>query len=95
MLLRDHSESDQVFTVNALRVIAKRSQDNGNAAPTFFARILGFDSLDIEVSAVATSGLSACMLALEPSDNKAFDVGNRDYLVNGCSVHRAPAPTSR
>ncbi len=39
--------------VNALRVIAKRSQDNGNAAPTFFARILGFDSVDIVTSAVS------------------------------------------
>ncbi len=39
--------------VNALRVIAKRSQDNGNAAPTFFARILGFDSVDIVTSAIS------------------------------------------
>lgn len=75
--------------VNALRVIAKRSQDNGNAAPTFFTRILGVNSLDIEVSAVALSGDSAtpCILALDPSSFEAFGVGNRDYVTNGCSVH--------
>lgn len=73
--------------VNALRIVAKRSQDNGNAAPTFFARILGVDSIDIEVSAVATTDSAACILALDPTSTAAFDVHNRDYIANGCSVH--------
>ncbi len=73
--------------VNALRVITKRSQDNGNPAPTFFSRILGFGSLDIEVSAVALSASPVCILALEPTDPQAFAIGNRTYTANDCSVH--------
>ena len=82
----------QTFTpagtpVNALRVIAKRSQDNGNAAPTFFAHLLGFDSLDIEVSAVAITESSVCMLALDPTGSGAMKFeGDEEITANGCSI---------
>ncbi len=39
--------------INAVRVVTQRSQANGNAAPLFFARILGFDQIDIVTSAVS------------------------------------------
>ncbi len=38
---------------NAVRVTTRMSQNNGNAAETFFARVLGFDDVDISTTAVA------------------------------------------
>ncbi len=73
--------------LNALRVTAKRSQDNGNAAPTYLAGLLGFNSVDIQVSAVATFGSQICILALEPTDPQAFEIGNRTFTANNCSIH--------
>jgi hypothetical protein len=49
--------------VNAVRVVTRRSQANGNAAGLFFARVLGFNEVDMETSAVAAFG-----------SNKAWDV---------------------
>lgn len=48
----------RVFTAgggapNAVRVTTRMSQQNGNAAETFFARVLGFDDVDISTTAVA------------------------------------------
>jgi Flp pilus assembly protein TadG len=39
---------------NAVKVTVRRSTDNNNAVPTFFARVLGFGSVDVVASAVAT-----------------------------------------
>jgi len=49
--------------VNAVRVVTRRSQANGNATGLFFARVLGFNEVDMETSAVAAFG-----------SNKAWDV---------------------
>ena len=38
---------------NALSVTVRRTQANGNEAPTFFASVLGFNSVDIVTTAVA------------------------------------------
>jgi hypothetical protein len=73
---------------NALQIIAKRSQDNGNPAPTFFGRIIGINSVDIEVSAVATSpDDAACLLVLDTTSAAALDINNRTFTTNGCSIH--------
>ena len=39
--------------INAVRVVTRRSQANGNAAGLLFARVLGFDEVDMETSAIA------------------------------------------
>ena len=39
---------------NAVKVTVRRSATNDNSVPTFFARIFGFDSVDVDASAVAT-----------------------------------------
>ncbi len=50
--------------VNAVRVVTRRSQANGNTAPTFFASIIGFDGVDIELAAIAAGARSQCVVAL-------------------------------
>ena len=50
--------------VNAVKVTTRRTQGNGNAAPTFFARIVGFGDVDIMRDAIAASGRSQCVVAL-------------------------------
>jgi Flp pilus assembly protein TadG len=52
--------------LNAVRVIAHRSRSNGNPVQTFFARVLGFNQVDVEASAIAASksSLPLCILAL-------------------------------
>ncbi len=41
--------------INAVRVVTRRSQVNGNAAGLFFARILGFNQVAVEATAIASS----------------------------------------
>jgi Flp pilus assembly protein TadG len=40
--------------LNAVKVTVRRSATNNNSVPTFFARVLGFGSVDVVTSAVAT-----------------------------------------
>jgi uncharacterized membrane protein len=49
--------------LNAVKVTTRMSQQNGNAAGTFFASVLGFGAVDITASAVAAY-----------EDNKEWDV---------------------
>ncbi len=73
--------------LNAVRVIARRSQANGNGAGLFFARVLGFDQVDVVTSAVATKTLSVCMLALDPTGSGAIKFeGDETITASGCSV---------
>ena len=41
--------------INAVKVTVRRSDANNNPVPTFFARVLGFDSVDVVASAVASA----------------------------------------
>ncbi len=43
-----------VSTINSVRVTARTGASNGGATPMFFARVLGWNSLDQKASAVAT-----------------------------------------
>ncbi len=74
--------------INAVRVVTRRSQANGNAAGLFSARILGFNQVDMETTAIARAGsfFPYCVLALEPDDQKAVDTGNGTITANGCDV---------
>ncbi len=61
--------------INAVRVVTRRSQANGNAAGLFFASVLGFNQVDVETSATASfqSG-GACVVALDPSVDDALKI---------------------
>ena len=74
--------------INAVRVVTRRSQANGNAAGLFFAPILGFNQVDVETTAIARTGgfPPYCLLALDPNDQKALDIGNATITANGCNV---------
>lgn len=75
--------------LNAVRVITRRSQANDNAARTFFAGILGFNSVNIDTSAIAalTATGVTCVLALSTSAGGAISTsGTADVRIDGCSV---------
>lgn len=83
----------RVFTpggapLNAIQVTARRSQANGNPAPTFFARLFGKNGIDITAFTIAVQrgAGSPCVLSLEPTDQKGLDVGNRTLTANNCSI---------
>ncbi len=74
--------------INAVRVVTRRSQANGNAAGLFFARILGFDDVDVETTAIASSsgGGDLCVIALDPSAVGAITVSGGAVVTMACGV---------
>ncbi len=80
-------EDDDVDPINAVRVVTRRSQANGNAAGLFFARVLGFNEVDMETSAIASSsGAGACVIALDPSADSALKVAGNAAVTLACGV---------
>ncbi len=75
--------------VNAVRVIAQRSAANNNAAPTFFASVLGNGATDISVDAIALQKIvNPCILALHPSSDKAVEVNSNGQIsAQDCDIH--------
>ncbi len=72
---------------DAVQVTVRRTAANGNAVPTFFARILGYDEIDIVVTAIASStDASPCLLALEPDNQSVMVNSNSAINANGCKV---------
>lgn len=72
---------------NSVRVVTRRSQVNGNPAGLFFARALGFESIDLGTSAVALyESLEGCVIALDPSADKAMKVSGTADVDLGCGV---------
>jgi len=85
---RDKSFTTGATPPDAVRVTVRRSASRGNPVETHFAHLLGFPEVDVEASAIATSGNPAvCILALEPHDQKAIHLGNGTITANGCIVH--------
>jgi Flp pilus assembly protein TadG len=75
--------------LNAVEVVTRRSQANGNAAGAFFARIIEKDSIDIKSSAIAVIGTDgeACVLALSGSASGAVSTsGGAIVSLDACSV---------
>ena len=74
--------------VNAVQVVARRSQANGNAAGTFFARIQGNNSVDIRTSAIALLNENTlCLLSLDPSTSGAMSLDSDAVIdASGCTV---------
>ncbi len=72
--------------VNAVQVTTRRSQGNGNAAPTFFASIAGFDNVDIVRGAIAAGSRSQCVVALGESGNTMNLNSTSSIDADGCSI---------
>ncbi len=92
----------QTFTaggtpLNAVRVVTRRSQVNGNAAGLFFARVLGFNQVDVETTAIAAlgEGSSVCIHALSPNVQRALHVNNGTLVANGCDIQVNSTHASR
>ena len=74
--------------LDAVRVVTRRSQVNGNAVGLFFASTLGFNQVDVETAATASSqsGGDACVIALDPSTNDALKVAGNADVTLACGV---------
>ena len=74
--------------VNAIRVITRQAQSNGNAARTLLASALGIDTVDLSASAIAVKKPGgACLLALDPSADKALEVkSNAKITASDCNI---------
>jgi hypothetical protein len=73
--------------INAVRVVTRRSQANGNAAGLFFARVLGFDEVDMQTSAIASSKAGdSCIIALDPSADDALQIGGTANVDMACGA---------
>jgi hypothetical protein len=84
----------KVFTVNglptnAVRATARRDTTNSNATRTFFASILGDDSVNIATQATAVQKVfvAPCLLALDPASDVAFTLDSNAIVdLTGCGV---------
>ncbi len=74
--------------LNAVRVVTRRSQVNGNAAGLFFARVLGFNQVDVKTTAIARlpSAGDACIVALDPSVDDALRIGGTANVTMTCGA---------
>ena len=71
-----------------VRVTTRLSSENGNAMATVFAAVMGINSLDISVSAVAGRGGTPCVLALDPNMSASMLLdSNADVEAISCGVH--------
>jgi Flp pilus assembly protein TadG len=69
---------------NAVRVTLRRATANDNAVPMYFARLIGFDTRDVEVMAIAFTSLSDdnfCILALDPDGAGAVTLNGTPALT--------------
>ncbi len=81
---------------NAVEVIAQRTDDNENAVELFFARVLGFDTVDIEASAIVLRrDVSGCIVALDPTADGALTIsGNADVNLDCGALVNSNSPTA-
>lgn len=76
-----------VAPLNAIRVTARRSQDNGNPLGLLFARVMGFAETDVSVTSLAGRSADAvCLLALDPNSGGTVHLGNAGVTTTDCSV---------
>jgi len=82
--------------MNSVRVVTRRFQANGNAAGLFFARVLGFDQVDMQATAIASSqgGGDSCIIALDPSANDALRIAGTASVTMSCAA-RVNSPDNR
>ncbi len=93
--------STRVYTrsgtpTNAVEVIAQRTAANGNAVGLFFARVFGFDEIDIEASSIVLRrDVSGCIVALDPTADGALTIsGNADVNLDCGALVNSNSPTA-
>ncbi|MEX2649932.1 MAG: TadG family pilus assembly protein [Alphaproteobacteria bacterium] len=86
-------EATSTFTagatpINAVRTTARRDAGSANQVQLFFARIIGFDSIDLAATAIAaaTGGGEACILALDPSASASIEMSGTVDISLGCGL---------
>ncbi len=83
----------RVFTanstpVNAVRVITRRAEDNGNPLGLFFARVLGVVDTNVASMAIASGHALPCVLALAPNGSNSLYVdSNAGINLTNCTIH--------
>lgn len=73
---------------DAIRVIATRSTKNRNPVPTFFLRLAGFKSWNIQVESIANRSTSTCKVADIATDG-TFKITSNNNFYNGFCVEAA------
>lgn len=81
----------RVFTpdaapLNGVRVVLRRSEGNGNALPTTFLRLIGRNSWDVSVSAVAATTGGNCVLALSTDGAEGIHSNGAPFAQLGCNI---------
>ncbi len=70
---------------NAVRVTATRSSENSNAVPTFFLRLAGFESWNIQVHSIAYRASETCAI-VDISTNGTVEFDDESDYYNGYCV---------
>lgn len=91
----------RVFTakltpLNAVRVVDRRADENGNASPLFFAGLPGFVNTDISADAIAMAPMDPiCIMALKPKGSGGIGlVGGSDINAPSCQIQVASTDSS-
>lgn len=75
----------QGTSANSVKVTTRLASANGNAFSNSLAHVIGFDILDISVSAIAGRGRVPCVLTLNPSSSKSARIkSNGDVQTIDC-----------
>ncbi len=76
--------------INAVQVIASRTSKGANPVPTFFLRLAGLKSWDIQVESVAYRATNTCASVDISTDGK-FEIASDNEFYNGFCVAAAKA----
>jgi Flp pilus assembly protein TadG len=94
VLVGNWNGATRVFThngapTNAIRVTARRDAANSNPVSTFFAKVLGIETVDVSAKSTALQKnfVAPCLLALDPTSDDAFTLDSNAIVdLTGCGV---------
>ena len=81
----------QTGAPTAVSVILRKTVERGNAVPTVFGKVLGYDTIEVgssSKSAAVAGGVNPlCVLVLDPADSNAMDVRSNGRInAQGCAA---------
>ena len=74
--------------VDAVRIVTRRSGDNGNAVGLFFGRIIGFDEMDVTRTSIAVKKSNSCYTNGIVAGNQVLSSSNNNVLDSFCVYGR-------
>ena len=82
----------RIFTANAtpanaVQVVTRRSDTNGNPLGLFFGRALGVVDVNVTRTAIAARSSSHCILALKPDETGISVNADGDITTQDCGIH--------